>query len=303
MTGTGKILEYCGQVDYNVIDQLLTKLKKSPVYISLEKTTGKRIYAILVECLENIAKHSIKDPGSDIKIQPNISVKKLNNKIVIIASNPVAIENTGELIRRLNQVNYLKEKVLGTLYENKINKVVKPEENGAGLGFMLMKIKSGNKITYKFTRIDNDYTFFELRISVNEHNMRKLIINKTANSPKVILDPDKKVFEISGESRPPDVPVFYDEIIRWMDEYSKHLSDSHDTKEPIEFNLDFEYFNSSSAKYILDFCKQLGQVRSQGKNLSVRWHYEDDDMDMLEVGREMSRMAKVPFEYVQKDIK
>jgi hypothetical protein len=303
MTGTGKILEYCGQVDYNVIDQLLTKLKMSPVYISLEKTTGKRIYAILVECLENIAKHSIKYPVSDIKIQPNISVRKLNNKIVIKASNPVAVENTGELIRRLNQVNYLKEQVLGTLYENKINKVVKPEENGAGLGFMLMKIKSGNKITYKFTRIDNDYTFFELKISVNEHNMRKLIINKTANSPKVILDPDKKVFEISGESRPPDVPVFYDEIIRWMDEYSKHLSDSHDTKEPIEFNLDFEYFNSSSAKYILDFCKQLGQVRSKGKNLSVRWHYEEDDMDMLEVGREMSRMAKVPFEYVQKDIK
>ena len=168
---------------------------------------------------------------------------------------------------------------------------------------MLMKLKSGNKITYKFTRIDNEYTYFELRISVNEYIMRKLIINQTANSPKVILDPDKKIFEISGESRPPDVPVFYDEILRWMDDYSLHLSKSHESKDPVEFNLDFEYFNSSSAKYILDFCKQLGQVRSKGKNVTVRWHYEDDDMDMLEVGREMSRMAKVPFEYVRKDIK
>jgi hypothetical protein len=285
-----------------MIDQLLKKLKKSQEFINLDKTTGKRIYAILVECLENIAKHSVKKSAADIKIQPTILVRKLNDKIVIKASNPVAIDKTGELIRRLNQVNYLKGKVLVTLYENKINKVSDQESNGAGLGFMLMKLKSGNKITYKFTRIDNDYTYFELKISVNEYLMRKLIINQTANSPKVILDPDKKIFEISGESRPPDVPVFYDEILRWMDDYTQHLTKTHDSRDPVEFNLDFEYFNSSSAKYILDFCKQLAQVRSKGKEVTVRWHYEDDDMDMLEVGREMSRMAKVPFEYIRKDI-
>ena len=302
MAETGKFLEYTGQVDYKIIDQLLKKLKKSQEFINLDKTTGKRVYAILVECLENIAKHSVKKSDGDIKIQPAIFVRKLNDRIVIKAANPVAIDKTGELIRRLNQVNYLEEKVLGTLYENKINKVSDQEGNGAGLGFMLMKLKSGNKITYKFTRIDNDYTYFELKISVNEYLMRKLIINQTANSPKVILDPDKKIFEISGESRPPDVPVFYDEILRWMDDYTQHLTKSHGSRDPVEFNLDFEYFNSSSAKYILDFCKQLAQVRSKGKEVTVRWHYEDDDMDMLEVGREMSRMAKVPFEYIRKDI-
>ena len=302
MSETGKFLEYSGQVDYKMIDQLLKKLKKSQEFINLDKTTGKRIYAILVECLENIAKHSVKKSAVDIKIQPTILVRKLNDKIVIKASNPVAIDKTGDLIRRLNQVNYLEEKVLSTLYENKINKVSDQEGNGAGLGFMLMKLKSGNKITYKFTRIDNDYTYFELKISVNEYLMRKLIINQTANSPKVILDPDKKIFEISGESRPPDVPVFYDEILRWMDDYTQHITKTLDSRDPVEFNLDFEYFNSSSAKYILDFCKQLAQVRSKGKEVTVRWHYEDDDMDMLEVGREMSRMAKVPFEYIRKDI-
>jgi hypothetical protein len=302
MAETGKLLEYTGQVDYKTIDQLLKKLKKSEEFINLDKTTGKRIYAILVECLENIAKHSVIKSAGDIKIQPTIYVRKLNDKIVIKAGNPVAIDKTGELIRRLNQVNYLADKVLSTLYENKINKVANQDENGAGLGFMLMKLKSGNKITYKFTRIDNDYTYFELRISVNEYIMRKLIINQTANSPKVILDPDKKIFEISGESRPPDVPVFYDEILRWLDDYTQHITKTHDSRDPVEFNLDFEYFNSSSAKYILDFCKQLAQVRSKGKEVTVRWHYEDDDMDMLEVGREMSRMAKVPFEYIRKDI-
>ena len=134
--------------------------------------------------------------------------------------------------------------------------------------------------------------------------MRKLIIDKTANSPKVVLDPENNMFEISGESRPPDVTAFYTEILRWLDDYTMHIVKFHDdSKYPLEFNLDFEYFNSSSAKYILDFCKQISNVRSRGKDVTVKWHYENDDMDMLEVGREMSRIARIPFEYIQKDLK
>jgi hypothetical protein len=303
MADTGKLLEYTGRIDYRIIDQLLNKFKKSQEFKKLEKTTCRRTYAILVECLENIAKHTVYESAGTIHKQPSVFIRKLNNKIIIKASNPVRVEKMGDLIRRLNQVNYLNEKVLSTLYENQINKTETREENSAGLGFMLMKLKSGNKITYRFTEINSEYTYFELKISINEYVMRKLIIDQTSNSPKVILDPEKRIFEISGESRPPDVPVFYNEILTWMDDYTLHLSKSDDSRGPVEFNLDFEYFNSSSAKYILDFVKQLARVRSKGKDIKVRWHYEDDDMDMLEVGREMSRMAKVPFEYIQKGVK
>jgi len=132
--------------------------------------------------------------------------------------------------------------------------------------------------------------------------MRKLIVNRTSNSPEVHFDPDRSRFEISGESRPPNVPAFYDEIIGWVNDFTRHLSGSGDKKGPIEFNLDFNYFNSSSAKYILDFCKKVAALRANGENATIRWHYEPDDTDMLEVGKEMSRMARISFDYVQKDI-
>jgi hypothetical protein len=118
----------------------------------------------------------------------------------------------------------------------------------------------------------------------------------------VILDPDNRIFEISGESRPPDVGTFYGEVLRWLDDYSSFLRRSQESKDPITFKFDLEYFNSSSAKYILDFCKQINTVRSNGNNVDVKWHYEKDDADMLEVGREMSRIAKLPFNFVEKNI-
>ncbi len=303
MAESDKLLEYNGPVDYKTIDRILKKFKTSPEFTGLDKTTGKRVYAIVVECLENIAKHSVINRTGKPVMEPRISVRKINAKIVIKAGNSVTIDKTGELIRKLNQVNYLDEEALNALYEKKISKVSDPEEISAGLGFMLMKLKSGNKIVYNFIRIETGYLYFELKISVNEYIMRKLIIEQTANSPKVILDPDKNRFEISGESRPPDVTLFYKEILRWFEDYTTHIVKTNEVRDHIEFNLDFEYFNSSSAKYILDFCKQISNVHAKGKNLTVKWHYEDDDVDMLEAGREMSRMAKIPFEYVQKGIK
>jgi hypothetical protein len=301
MPGSGIFIDYAGLINHKMIDHLLKKLKKTKDFKSLDKTTGRRVYAIMVECLENIAKHSLKKSFADGRFKPFISAGEKDEKIFIKAGNPIHQNIEEQLAGRLNRVNKMDDEALTCMYEKIINKETKPEENGAGLGFILMKLKSGNPIDCSFSRIDNDFSYFEIQIIVNKYIMRKLIIEKTASSPKVILDPDKKIFEISGESRPPDVGTFYGEILSWMDDYSSYLTRSREGDEPVVFNFDFEYFNSSSAKYILDFCKQITSVRSKGKNIEAKWHYEKNDADMLEVGREMSRISRMPFEFVEKD--
>jgi hypothetical protein len=132
--------------------------------------------------------------------------------------------------------------------------------------------------------------------------MKKLFIEQTAYSPKVNFDPENNFFEISGESRPPDVDGFYSEIIKWFDDYSSSIIKMKGVKKPAFFNLNFNYFNSPSAKYILNFCKHIGKVRSKGENIGIKWYYEKDDTDMLEMGKEISRIAQVPFEYSLKDV-
>ncbi len=129
--------------------------------------------------------------------------------------------------------------------------------------------------------------------------MEKLIIDRTVNSPKVILDPEKKHYEISGESRPPDVREFYDQIVIWLDDFSLELMKAGATSEPVRFNFNFAYFNSSSGKLILDICKILSRLHSRGMNVSINWYYEKDDVDMMEVGQEISRIVKFPFEFTE----
>jgi hypothetical protein len=294
------IFNYVGPVDYDKTDSLLNKLKKSHGFTSLDKTTGKRVYAVMVECLENITKHSANGKYREHKSQPFLTVRNEIDKVVIISGNLISSEKVGKMSDELDLINHYDDDALTQLYEKIINKELKQGYNGAGLGFMTMKLKSGNTIEYSFTPVDSLLSSFEIKITVNKNIMRKLVISQTSSTPGVNFDPEKRIFEISGESRPPDVGEFYGEILNWFDDYSRHLASSPLAHEPVVFNFDLNYFNSSSAKYILDFCKQIAAVKEKGFDVTVNWHYEDDDMDMLEVGREMSRMVKFPFEYIQK---
>ena len=133
--------------------------------------------------------------------------------------------------------------------------------------------------------------------------MEKLIFEPTANSPRIILDPENRNFEFSGESRPENVRKFYLPILEWLEAYTTEQEKLRDDERTFgllcQFN--FEYFNSTSAKYILDIFKSLNAISALGIGLEIKWLYEEDDEDMLEVGQEMSRMSKLSFEYIKSD--
>jgi hypothetical protein len=303
MSQSGIFLDYRGPLDFEIIDSILIKLKKTSEFKALNKITGKRVYSIVVECLENILKHAELELSENPATYSYITVRKQNDKIIVNAGNPVTKDVRDNIIQRLDSLNKSDEKTLKSLYEDQLRSELPDNEKCAGLGFIQMALKSGNKISYSFNLLTNGYLYFEIEITLNKYIMRKLIIEKTASSPKVIMDPEKEIYMISGESRPSDVREFYDQILSWLQEFSLYLLGPDYKKDQVIFNFNFEYFNSSSGKLILDICKLLAGLRLKGINLIVKWHYEKEDGDMLEVGKEMSRIVKFPFEYVESDLK
>jgi uncharacterized protein YkuJ len=59
------------------------------------------------------------------------------------------------------------------------------------------------------------------------------------------------------------------------------------------------YFNTASSKIILDILMRLETLHEDGKNISVEWHYEEDDEDMQEAGEEYADIVEVPFTFVE----
>jgi hypothetical protein len=298
MSDSGIILDYRGPVNFDVIDFLLKKLKKTREYKSLNKVTAKRLYSIVVECLENICKHSELGNSEDHDLYSRITIKKTDNILVITSGNPVTTAERKEISARLDNINKADGELLKRLYEEKLTSDFPPDDKCAGLGFIYMAIKSGNKIKYNFSQLPNGLLFFEIEITLNIFIMRALTIDQKNNSPKIILDPENRIFMIEGESRPPDVREFYGPVLSWLEEFSSYLLRKPEDGEPYTFNFNLEYFNSSSGKLILDICKHLAGLQSKGQNVTVNWYFEKDDFDMLEAGKEISKIVKMPFEYV-----
>jgi len=122
--------------------------------------------------------------------------------------------------------------------------------------------------------------------------MEIIKITGTDDTPSVHLEKDKGIFELSGRSLPEDVTAFYQPILEWIDEYIKTPNDK------TEFNFKLEYFNTASSKIILDILLKFEEIVEKGKQVAVKWFYNEDEEDMLEAGEEYADIVDVPFEYI-----
>jgi len=127
--------------------------------------------------------------------------------------------------------------------------------------------------------------------------MEVLNLELTDNTPKVILDPNNHTLEFEGDSRPEDVQKFFQPIMNWLEEYETYSKTAGDVT--LNANFKLEYFNSSSAKYIMDIILKLGSIaNADNVTLSINWHYDEMDEDMLDAGEEFEDMLDVEFNFV-----
>ncbi len=129
--------------------------------------------------------------------------------------------------------------------------------------------------------------------------MNRLYIEPSNVAPKVEFDPEKKYFEISGRSRPENCREFFEPILNWIDDFKAEVfSKGEDYRFEATMTFKLDYFNSSSAKFVLDILNSLNELNLKGHNLAINWYYEDGDEDMLEAGEELSKMVKYHFNYI-----
>lgn len=113
--------------------------------------------------------------------------------------------------------------------------------------------------------------------------MKPIEIVKTFQTPSVLMDAGRNVFEISGNSLPNNPHLFYLPILDWLDEYSEKSN----PESKFEFRL--SYLNSSSKKMFHEMMKVLERMHRAGKQVSVNWFYQPDDEDLFQAGMDIQK--------------
>ncbi len=122
-----------------------------------------------------------------------------------------------------------------------------------------------------------------------------LQIEPTKSSPKITLNPNTNIHEISGESYPENSSEFYEPIIKWIEEYLQNLN-----QEAI-FNIEMFYFNSSTSKILIDIFDMFEEATTEGKKITVNWLYNKDNDAALEYGEEFAEdFENLTFNLVEK---
>lgn len=123
--------------------------------------------------------------------------------------------------------------------------------------------------------------------------MELLEIEGTNITPSIKFDAENGVLDLKGRSIPENSLEFYQPIYNWLDSYI----DSPKDKTVVNVHLD--YFNTSSSKCILDILKRVDKLDQNGKDVLVKWYYDENDEDMMESGEDYMDLLEAPFELIE----
>lgn len=126
--------------------------------------------------------------------------------------------------------------------------------------------------------------------------MEHIVSAGNMKTPWVNFDPDKGLIELGGRSIPENTESVYRPLIEWIGEYIDA------PKDVTTVTVDFEYFNSSSAKYLIRFLEHFTTLRDAGKEVIVNWYYDDDELQ--EYGEDFQDILEMKFNFFpHKDFK
>ena len=123
--------------------------------------------------------------------------------------------------------------------------------------------------------------------------MNALVIEQKDNTIGITLDKENKKFVFEGRSLPENTVKFFEPVMEWLQEYKKDACDE------TVLDMNFIYFNTSSAKLILEVLQEFDAISKLGKTVKIIWHHMEDDYDIKEAGEEYESMLNLPFEYIE----
>jgi hypothetical protein len=162
------ILVYEGEFTQEITKSVLSMAERNMDSIGEESNIKRKVFNVMVECLQNIVKHYEENDGSGNKNHSAVFIiGKHKDQYIITSGNPIPVNKIDILKTKLDQINSLDKEGLKNLYKEIIKNNDLSDKGGAGLGFVDMARKSGQKLDYDFEKIDDQTAFFSLQTTIS----------------------------------------------------------------------------------------------------------------------------------------
>lgn len=157
---------YRGYFSEEVVSHILQLVERQLENNGETYRLRKKAYNVMVEGLQNITRHQISKAYESHR-DGIFCIRKLDNRFYITTGNQIQNDEVDNLRSMLDHLNTLNKSELKIYYQELLNNGSFSKKGGAGIGLVDMARKSGHKLSYNFTKLDDDYQFFYLKICLN----------------------------------------------------------------------------------------------------------------------------------------
>ncbi len=199
---------YRGYFNQQITDSILSLTELNLNTEEQSSKMKKRVYAILVEGLQNITRHQNEsETTTDKNIDTNglFVIKRSEDKYYITTGNATKKENISVITKLIKKINSLDKDELKKYYKEVLNDGTLSDKGGAGLGLIDMARKSGNKLSYKFIDLTDKDTYFYL------HTIPTL--EKQEDFEEIAQESLKNIIEIHKTLNKEDIKLIYNGIL------------------------------------------------------------------------------------------
>lgn len=305
MTDNNLMLSFKGEVNFEQVNNLL-KMLEDRLEIEPDTKVRKKVYNVAVECLQNLG-HHLDNESNPFNHTALACIESYPDHYVIVTGNYIYNDKIDKIKDKIEMVNAASKEELKAIYKTTLDNNEFSDKGTAGLGFIDIARKSGEKIFYKFYAYKEEISFFTLKVVVWKseeskntsnitevhsnlnHSMESLRLEATKQTPLVKFDSETGILEFKGRSTPENPVEYYKPIVDWLEKYSVS------PKPKTVFHVQLEYFNTSSSKCLLDVMKKLSAIHKAGNAVEFNWWYEEDDEDMKETGEDYQDVLGIPF--------
>ncbi|MFO8235704.1 MAG: SiaB family protein kinase [Bacteroidales bacterium] len=164
-------LVYEGEITHQITKAFTSLTESNMAKEEESNTVQKKVFHVMVECLQNISKHADTFGSDDYLFAGRgifmVSKGKLDYHVT--TGNVIENRKIEELTEMLEEINSLDKDGLKDLYKKQMREGRLSAKGGAGLGFIDIARKTGNKLEYHFLPIDETSSFFLLSSSISRN--------------------------------------------------------------------------------------------------------------------------------------
>lgn len=122
---------------------------------------------------------------------------------------------------------------------------------------------------------------------------------QTGSTPYILIDEENNYMQFKGESFHENVVEFYGEIDEWLSRYMLTAFES------FTFDCELKYFNSSTAKLLLNMLMGMDAVvEGTEKKVTVNWITTEDNDIIIECGEDFAEeVTNITFNMILQDEK